>query len=248
MIPLVAFRVGSRPFYTYTLLVDLGLLAAVALLAREGNRRGWSALEVLEVLAWALVPAMLAGRAAYAVGLGVLPWQLEPWGEGLSFAASLAGGAAGLAVLAALRRRSYWQLAGAVVPGLALGQALGWLGAAAHGVSAGVAMPPTTWWAPHLRDLYGSELPRFPVQYLAALLSLGVGAAIAGRRLGDSGRVACYALGVGWGMALLSRQCERWQPLLAGLSLDQAIYMALGVAGAAILLGLTMLRVRPQRP
>lgn len=235
MIPLVAFRVSSRPFYTYTLLVDLGLLVAAASLVREGKRRGWSAPEVLEVLACGLAPALLAGRAAYALRLGLPFWQMAPWGEGLSFAAALLGGALGLALLALGRRRPYWPLVGAVVPGLALGQALGWLGAAAHGVSAGVPLAPGTWWAPRLRDLYGTELPRFPVQYLAALLSLAIWAGMARLRLGDAGRAACYALGTGWGLALLSGQVERWQPLYMGLSLEQSLYVALGLAGGVAL-------------
>lgn len=243
MIPLVAWRFGSRPFYTYTLLLDLGLLVAAAGLTREGNRRGWSPVEVLEVLVWALAPGVLAGRAAYAATLGVPLWQLTPWGEGLSFPAALAGGALGLAILAILRGRSYWQLVGAVLPGLALGQALGWLGAAAHGVSAGAAMPTAVWWAPHLRDLYGTELPRFPVQYLAALASLATWAAMARLRLSDAGRAACYAVGVGGSLALLGRHVAQWQPLLVGLSLDQAICTMLALAGAAILVALAWRRL-----
>lgn len=241
--PLVAFRVGSVPFYTYTLLVDLGLLVATAGLTLEGRRRGWSAAAIFEVLVWALVPGLAIGRAVYAASLGLPPWQLQPWGDGFSFAAALAGGAAGLAVLAALRRQSYWPLVGSAVPGLALGQALGWLGAAAHGVAAGIVQPPAAWWAPRLRDVYGVELARFPVQYLAALLSLAAWATMHRWRLRDGGRAACYALLTGLGLALLAGQMERnlpllaasGQPVAAGLSLDQVLYLALGLAGLAML-------------
>ncbi len=231
---LVAFRLGSAPFYTYTLLVDLGLLVAVTGLALEGHRRGWHPAETIEVLAWALVPALLAGRLAYIVGQGL--WPAQPWGEGLSFAGALPGGALGLAVLAALRRRSYWSLVGALAPGLALGQALGWLGAAAHGASAGVALPPVTAWAPRLRDIYGIVLPRFPLQYLAAALSLVAFAVVAPRQLGDARRAAAYALLTGGGLAALAGQADRFQPWLAGLSLDQALYLAFALAGLATLL------------
>ncbi len=236
MIPLVAFRVGNEPFYTFTLLVDLGLLVAVAALTSEGRRRGWSHLEVLEMLAWAVAPALVAGRVAYLVGLRMPLWPPQPWGEGLSFAGALAGGAAGLACLAGLHRRRYSALLSAILPGLALGQALGWLGAAAHGAQAGVAMPPSTWWAPHLRDLYGVGLPRFPLQYLAAGLSALAWAVMVRGRLGDAGRAACYALLTGCGLAALGAQLERRQALVAGLTLDQAIYIALGGVGLAIAL------------
>lgn len=234
--PLVAFRVGNAPFYTYTLLLDAGLLLAVASLALEGRRRGWSGLQTLETLAWALVPALLAGRLAYLAGLGLLSLQPQPWGEGLSFAGALAGGALGLAALSALRRRPLATLVGAVVPGLALGQALGWLGAAAHGASAGVALPPAVWWAPHLRDIYGIELTRFPLQYLAAALSLATWAIVAHSRLSDAGRVAVYAVLACGGLAALTGQLDQHRPWLASLSLDQVIYLGLALAGLAVLL------------
>ena len=248
--PVVAFRIGNEPFFTYTLLVDLGLVAAVAMLACEGRRRGWSEWRVIEALAWALVPAIGGGRLAYVAGQWLADpsqagqWR-QPWGDGLSFPGALIAGALGLAVLAAWRRRSYLELLGAIVPGLALGQALGWLGAAAHGVSAGMPMLAAWRWAPHLRDLYGVVLPRFPLQYGAALLSLVAWAVIIwGRLANDRERVACYALFTGLGLSALSWGLERRPSVLAGLSLEQALYLALGLAGLAI--GLAHLRTSVQ--
>jgi len=218
----------------------------VAGLAREGHRRGWRPAATLEVLLWGLGPALAVGRVVYLAGLGLAPWPSHPWGDGFSFAGALAGGAMGLAGLVLMRRRQscegsepshdcrhFVALAGAVVPGLTLAQALGWLGAAAHGVSAGVPLGPAAWWAPPLRDLYGVVLPRFPVQYLAVALSLVAWACMVGGRLGDRERIVCYAAVTGLGLTALMGHVERHQALIAGLSLDQALHLALGLAGLA---------------
>jgi len=237
--PVVAFRIRGEPVYTYSLLLALGLLLAVLALALEGRRRGWRDAQVLEVLAWALVPAVLGGRLAYVLALGFdggphLRSLVHPWGEGLLFPGALLGGALGLGTLAAWRRRRYVELLGAVAPGLALGQALGWLGAAVHGTAAGVPWRAVRW-APQLRDLHGIVLPRFPLQYLAAGLGLVTFALLAWERQGrDARRVACYALLTGWGLLGLSWGLERRVPVLAGLSAEQAGYLALGLAGLGV--------------
>ena len=105
--PQVAFRIGNEPFFTYTLLVYLGVLAAAGALAWEGRRRGWGPGRALEVLVSAVVPGVLGGRLTVALGL----WAgdgasgslfRQPWGDGLSFPGSLLAGALGLGVLSAL--------------------------------------------------------------------------------------------------------------------------------------------------
>ena len=240
--PQVAFRLGAEPVFTITVLMYLGLLSGVFLLAREGLRRGWRRLQALELCAWAIVPAVLGGRAACVLESWLAEpsqwghWS-QPWGDGLSLPGALVAGAAGLAMFAGLRRGlSYWEICGAAVPGLALGQALGWLGAAAHGAWAGVPISPARPWAPLMRDLYGTVLPRFPLQYLAAALSLGVWALIHTRVRSDRGRVACYALVTGWGVGALLFAAERRVAVAAGLSAGQIGYALIGLAGVVLAL------------
>jgi prolipoprotein diacylglyceryltransferase len=236
--PLVSFRIGSQPIYTYSLFVALGLVVGVMDLALEGRRRGWPRELALELLVWMLVPAFLAGRLAYlaaqgyegAMRLGLLT---RPWGEGLLFPAALAGGALGVAALAALRRRPFLELAGAALPGLAFGQALGWIGAAVHGAAAGVPVAAALD-VLKLRDIYGTVVPRFPVQYAAGALSIAAWLLMARRLRGDGERAACYALLTGWGLLGLERWREGRVPLLAGLSAEQLGYLALGLAGLAL--------------
>ncbi len=234
--PLVAFRIHGDPFFTYSLLAVVGLCIGVLGLTLAGLRRGWAPERMLEVLVWALVPALVGGRLAYLLALAPADilqpaaW-FKPWGDGLVWPPALLAGALGLAAWAAWRRQPYLELLGALLPGLALGQAVGWLGAAAHGASPGVALP-AAHWAPHMRDLYGVVLPRFPLQYVAAGLCLAVWALLVAVPVrGGAWRVVCYALVTGGGLCALLYWRDGRAALWGGLSLEQIEYLALVVAG-----------------
>jgi prolipoprotein diacylglyceryltransferase len=243
MLPLVAWRIGVTPYYTYSLLMSLGLVLATLQLVLQARPRGWSGLHVLTILVCALLPGLAAGRLGYLAASGD-PALLQPWGEGLSLPAALLGGALGLAVLALLRRESPLTLWGAVAPGLALGSACGWLGAAAHGAVAGIALPLTWRWAPRLRDLYGLVLPRLPLQYLACAASLGLWALLTWRIRSDAGRAAAFSLLDGALLALLDLGRATRQPLALGLTADQLAALALGLLG----LGVIVAHVRRRAP
>ncbi len=241
MMPLVAFRIHGDPFYTYSLLVAAGLCIGVLGLALEGLRRGWAPERLLEILVWALVPATVGGRLAYLLALAPpdvlrpVAW-LKPWGDGIAWPPALLAGALGLAMWAAWRRQPCLELLGGLVPGLALGQAVGWLGAAAHGASAGIPLPAERW-APYMRDLYGVILPRFPLQHLAAGLCLGAWLLIAAAPVrGGAGRVACYALITGAGLCALLFWRDGRVVLWGGLSLEQIEYLAVGATGLSMAL------------
>lgn len=255
--PLVAFRFGSTPLFSYSLFLALGLLFAALDLQLEGRQRGWSAEEPLAVMAWALAPAVLLGRLGYVAtqeydGARHLGLLIQPWGEGYSCPAAIAGGALGLAAFCAWRKHRFMDMAGAIVPGLAFGQALAWFGAAVHGAYAGVALPISYRWAPQMRDLYGYVVPRFPLQLAAGGLCLLLWALLArGVRSGRQ-RLACYAIVSGLGLAVLDAWREVHLTVFAGLSAEQIGYLALALAGLA--LGATALlrhhapRIQPETP
>ncbi len=236
--PIVAFRIGAQPFFTYSLFVAAGLLAAALSLAFEARRRGWPPAQALELLALTSTGAVVAGRLACMLVLGpdeaTGQWPLlHPWGDGLLFPGALAGAALGAALFATWRRRRVLEVAGALLPALALGQAAGWVGAAIHGAWAGVALPMARW-APHLRDLYGVVLPRVPLQHLAAGLSLLTFAVLVRACRSDLQRLVAYAVLTGWGLLALAWLRDGRQPVAAGLSVEQIGCLALGVGGVAL--------------
>ena len=76
----------------------------------------------------------------------------------------------------AVRRISFWYFADAAALGLAIGQAIGWMGALIQGANYGVVSDSPI--AIDLPDLYGLVQPRFPLQHaeitVFALLFIGL--------------------------------------------------------------------------
>jgi prolipoprotein diacylglyceryltransferase len=250
--PIVAFRIGSQPFFTYSLFVAAALLAAAVVLALEARRRGWPPVYALELFALTALPAAVLGRLAYVLVLGpdeaTGQWPLlRPWGDGLLLPGALAGAVLGAALFAAWRRRPFIEVMGALLPALALGQAAGWAGAAVHGAWAGIAMP-TARWAPRLRDLYGVVLPRLPLQHLVVGLSLITCVMLLRACRSDLQRLAAYAVLTGWGLLGLAWLRDGRQPVAAGLSAEQIGCLAVGAAGGVIALAPGLSRRTSRHP
>lgn len=104
------------------------------------------------------------------------PEQLVDWGAlpgsplqgGLGIRGALIVGLIVLFLYARARRLSFGALADAGALGLAVGQAVGWVGALAQGANYGVI--DDSRWALDLPDLYGLVQPRFPLQHVEILL------------------------------------------------------------------------------
>jgi prolipoprotein diacylglyceryltransferase len=96
---------------------------------------------------------------------------------GMAMRGALITGLAGLVLYAHLRGLPLGQLADASALGLAIGQAIGWIGALSRGANYGVASDSR--FAVELPDIYGLNAPRFPYQHfeigLFLLLFVGLG-------------------------------------------------------------------------
>jgi len=169
----VLFRWGGHTLYTYTALVGLGIVAAVAFAHWRARRAGHSGLIVPDSALWILAGGLIGARAAY-----VLPnWAdyagrplaiLSHWGGGLVFQGGLFGGTVALCLYSLYAQTPFLPLADRAAVSVALAQGVGWLGALVHGANYGVILrSPLSMWLP---DLYGIYGPRFPTQLLASLL------------------------------------------------------------------------------
>jgi phosphatidylglycerol:prolipoprotein diacylglycerol transferase len=85
---------------------------------------------------------------------------------GLGMRGALILGLIALVIYARVRHLALGQLLDAGAVGLALGQALGWLGAHYAGVNYGIVSDSV--WAVELADIYGLVEPRYPVQVWAS--------------------------------------------------------------------------------
>lgn len=174
------FTIGKLSIPTYTVLLDLGLILALALAYYEAKRQRLQPDQILDVGLWIIIGGILSGRLGFVVG----NWGAfsEDWGRivrlwegGLSFHGAFLGGLLVLFFLTELGagtqdRPSFWELADLLTPSLALAFAFGWaaclMGGSAYGrlgEGFGTLVLP---------DIYGVVAPRFATQILGLAFAL----------------------------------------------------------------------------
>lgn len=212
----VLFRLGRTPIYTYSVLLDLGLLCGLAWVWWRGRGRfgpetgGWW----VDAFLAAAVGGLLGGRLGHVAAHGDyyrdhLAEALEVWQGGLSFLGALGGGLLALAAFWLLSRgrrpgrATFWEVLDLAAPAVALGAAFGWAGCLASGAAYGaVGEGPLSLLLP---DLYGLRAVRWAVQPLGLVWSLAVFGLLLflGRRGARPGVVFAAFLALylgGWGL------------------------------------------------
>lgn len=164
--------------YSYTVLLALGIGAALALtawLARRYPAPGWPDGWLL-----ALLTAVIGGRVGfvwwewgYFAQRPFETWQI--WLGGLSYHAALLSGILALWLWTRATKRPFGSYAGLFAPGLALGSAFGWLACYAEGCGYGreAFLGPFT---ADLPDTFGV----FAVRYQTQLIGFGLTLLVAG--------------------------------------------------------------------
>jgi phosphatidylglycerol:prolipoprotein diacylglycerol transferase len=183
MYPII--RLGPFTLSTYTLLLDLGIVAGLAWLAWSARwTRG-----AVEASRWlnAGLAAVAAGLIGARIGYVLVNWAYfhdhldeawQIWLGGLSWHVGLFAGVLMLVVWTRWRGLPLGDLADAAAPGLLLGLAAGWTGCLMAGCNYGrEVFEPTSPWrrlAAELPDIYGVVAPRLVTQVLAAGWALAV--------------------------------------------------------------------------
>ncbi|MEA3459919.1 MAG: prolipoprotein diacylglyceryl transferase family protein, partial [Chloroflexota bacterium] len=177
----VLFHIGHSAVYSYTVLLALGLICGLGLACVECKRLLGSPWLAVDAVLFALVAAVIGGRLGY-VAQNHLYFTENPgeafllWRGGSAFWGAFPVGMVALAAYAWHRGRgrslapTFWSLADATAPGLALGQAFGWLGCLAHGCVYGRTGEGFLY--RYLPDIYGVSASRFATQAVGAVLSL----------------------------------------------------------------------------
>jgi len=171
----ILFELFGVNLYAYSVLLALGIVGGAALAYRGLRRLGHPPSLVLDAVMWTLFAGLLGGRAWYvAVNwpyFATKPVEIvRAWEGGLGFPGAFLGGLVALVLQARVQRVSFWALADAFAPGLALGGTLGWLGALLHGSAYGIVYEgPLNY---DLPDLFGLVNPRFPTQGIAVVWCL----------------------------------------------------------------------------
>jgi phosphatidylglycerol:prolipoprotein diacylglycerol transferase len=207
----ILIRIGSHVVFSYTVALVVGMALGMAVCYRSARERLPDPAIVLDAGFWALLGGVLGGRGGYvllnwAYYVDHLDRALRLREGGLSWHGALIGGCAAVALWYAIRlqgdRSAFdWRdLADVAASGLALGSAFGWLAAlltgSAYGAEASGYMPPLSWLAANLPDIYGVDAVRFLTQPLMIVWSLLLWGLLWGlrRRLPRGGTFALYLL------------------------------------------------------
>jgi prolipoprotein diacylglyceryl transferase len=231
----------EMPVYTALVMLGavIGVLTAYLYLRvrRVGQRR-----KILD-LALVVFAAAWIGARAYHVALNreyyaARPDEIAQFGlGGLAMRGAFIAGFAALAIYSAARHASFWHLADAGALGLTSGQAIGWMGALAHGANYGVVSESRL--AQDLPDLYGLIQPRFPLQHAEIVLFVGlfVGLLVVATRQPRAGALfLVYLLIASAANCALGFQRGDETVFVGALRLDQmadATFAALALVGLA---------------
>lgn len=176
-------NLGPITLHTYTVALDLAVLAGLVSLAWQGSRLMNAPARWTD----AGLAALGAGLVAARLGHVAIHWNyfsLNPgeiflfWRGGLDWHAALGGGLFGLWGATRILKLPYHFLLDALAVPLVFGAALVWLGCLAAGCGYGAEVRSLADYpsdiVAELPDLYGLLAPRFNTQLFGAILSVGL--------------------------------------------------------------------------
>jgi phosphatidylglycerol---prolipoprotein diacylglyceryl transferase len=240
MLPIL-FRIGNFSVRTYTVLVDLGLIAGLALAYWLWRRRGQPASALLDAATCALVGGILGGRGAFVAMnydyFSQAPLEiLTVWNGGVSFHGALIGGLLAVWIYTLAARKSFWDLADAAALGLTLGALFSWVGCLAAGCAYGAVGDGML--ASFSPDVFGIDAQRFATQLVAIVFSVVVLAVLVwlARERARPGLIFAYFLLLYFGSQFVVEFFRGDETIWVGpLRLGQLIDGLLALTGLALL-------------
>lgn len=248
-------HLGPFSLSSYAAFVSAGILAGLFVTFLESRRRGQGVVSTMDAALWSLVGGVIGGRAVYVAlywpHFSSHPREIVSLSRGgLAFQGAFLAGLLALLAYSLWNGRSFWELADTVAPGLALGQAIGWIGCLISGCGYGVvARGPLAY---DLRDSYGILAFRYPAQALVSLLNAGIFVVLlalsrtgARSRL-PSGALATLCLALN-SAGLFSLEFLRADETLYFGTLRWSQIVEAGEFAAALLAVILITRARPKR-
>jgi phosphatidylglycerol:prolipoprotein diacylglycerol transferase len=170
-------RLGRLSISSYAALVSLGIVLGLLVTYLEARWRRMDVVQTMDAALWALVAGIIGGRAAYVAiywpYFSSHPREIFSLSQGgLAFQGAFVCAVLGLVIYSLWTSAPFWGLADALAPGLALGQAVGWIGCLCAGCGYGLVTGGAL--AYDLRDSYGIMAFRYPTQAMISLLNLAI--------------------------------------------------------------------------
>ena len=128
------FRIGDFPVTTYGIFLAVGMLLALFVASRLAARDGLPRDRMYDLGLWALIGGLLGSKLLmFFVEDNVQVFSLDFLRSGGVYYGGFLGGFLAVVLLARFHKLSFWKVADALAPGLALGQAFGRQGCFAAG-------------------------------------------------------------------------------------------------------------------
>jgi len=171
------FHLGSLSISSYAALVDVGIIFGLLFIYLESRWKRADARTVMDGALWALAAGIVGGRIAYVAiywpYFAAHPREILSLSQGgLAFQGAFLAGVLSLIGYSLWNQISFWHLADMLAPGLALGQAIGWIGCLLNGCGYGLVT--RGFLAYDLRDAYGIMAFRYPTQAMITILNLAI--------------------------------------------------------------------------
>lgn len=123
------FQLGPITVRWYGIMIMLGVVLASIIAYREARRRGEDPDNVWGLFPWVLVFGIVGARLGWVIAdlkdVRSLYDAIAIWQGGLSIQGSVIGGAIAVIIYCRRNHLSFWKWGDIIVPGLALGQAVG---------------------------------------------------------------------------------------------------------------------------
>jgi phosphatidylglycerol:prolipoprotein diacylglycerol transferase len=171
------FHLGPFSISSYAALMDLGIIIGLLFTYLESRWKKADIRTVMDGALWALAAGIVGGRIAYVAiywpYFADHPREIVSLSQGgLAFQGAFLAGVLGLIGYSLWNQTSFWHLADMVAPGLALGQAIGWIGCLLNGCGYGLVTK--GFLAYDLKDIYGIMAFRYPTQAMISALNLAI--------------------------------------------------------------------------
>lgn len=240
-------NLGPVVFSTYTVLIDIGIIATLIWLWVRAPAHGREPVRWLDGGLWATAGGVLGGRVAFAIA----NWAyfqnhfgeiFRLWEGGYAWPGAAVGGLLGLFIYSQIRREPIAPILDELALPTLLISMLGWVGCMAASCAAGQAVPPGTLsFAVNWPDLYGVILPRWPTQIIGLGLSLiasGYLLSQRDRKWPNGFRFALAITLIGLITFMVSTVRGDEVPLVNGWRVDSVADVVMTVLGAVVLVAL----------
>ncbi len=155
------FRIGNFPINTYGIMLAVGMLSALFVAARLGERDGLPKERIYDLGLWTIIGGLLGSKILmFFTEDNVNIFSLDFLRSGGVYYGGFLGGFVTLAILIRYYKFSFWKVADAFAPGVALGQFFGRQGCFSAGCCWG--KPTDLFWGVHFTE-HAHEFTGVPI-------------------------------------------------------------------------------------